>query len=89
MAVRTRAWLLGVCIACLLLFVMPVLAETEGLKISLPETVKGYTPCEIVVESPVAGEMELKLFDMTQNLWLVRKEQISEGKNILPWDGLG
>ena len=89
MAVRMRAWLLGVCIACLLLFVMPVLAETEGLKISLPETVKGYTPCEIVVESPVAGEMELKLFDMTQNLWLVRKEQISEGKNILPWDGLG
>ena len=89
MAVRMRAWLLGVCIACLLLFVMPVLAETEGLKISLPETVKGYTPCEIVIESPVAGEIELKLFDMTQNLWLVRKEQISEGKNILPWDGLG
>ena len=89
MAVRMRAWLLGVCIACLLLFVMPVLAETEGLKISLPETVKGYTPCEIVIESPVAGEVELKLFDMTQNLWLVRKEQISEGKNTILWDGLG
>ena len=89
MAVRMRAWLLGVCIACLLLFVMPVLAETEGLKISLPETVKGYTPCEIVIESPVAGEIELKLFDMTQNLWLVRKEQLKEGENILPWDGLG
>ena len=67
----------------------PVAAETGELSISLPETVKGYTPCEIVIQSPVAGEAELKLFDGTQNLWLVRKEQLKEGENIIPWDGLG
>ena len=89
MAVRTRAGLLGLCMACLLFFFPPVTAETAELDISLPETVKGYTPCEIVVRSPAAGEAELKLYDMTQNLWLVRKEQITEGENILPWDGLG
>ena len=89
MAVRMRAWRLGLCVACLLFFICPALAETAELSISLPETVRGYTPCEIVIRSPAEGEAELKLFDMTQNLWLVRKEQLKEGENILPWDGLG
>ena len=84
MAVRMRAWLLGLCVACLLFFIFPALAETAELSISLPETVRGYTPCAIVIRSPEAGEAELKLFDMTQNLWLVRKEQLKEGENILP-----
>ena len=84
MAVRMRAWLLGLCIACLLFFILPVSAETGELSISLPETVKGYTPCEIVIQSPVDGEAELKLFDGTQNLWMVRKVQLKEGENILP-----
>ena len=73
-------------VLCLL---FPVSAETSELSISLPETVRGYTPCEIVIQSPVAGEAELKLFDGTQNLWMVRKVQLKEGENILPWDGLG
>ena len=73
-------------VLCLL---FPVSAETSELSISLPETVRGYTPCEIVIQSPAAGEAELKLFDGTQNLWLVLKAQLTEGKNVIPWDGLG
>ena len=73
----------------ILFICFPAAAETTELSISLPETVRGYTPCEIVIRSPAEGEAELKLFDMTQNLWLVRKEQLKEGENILPWDGLG
>ena len=69
--------------------VKPAAAETAKLTVSLPETVRGYTPCEIVITSPVAGEAELKLFDETQNLWLIRKEQIAAGENRIPWDGLG
>ena len=64
-------------------------AGAEELTVSLPEKVKGYTPCEIVITSPVAGETELKLLDPVRNVWLTRKEQIQEGENVLPWDGLG
>ena len=64
-------------------------AGAEELTVSLPEKVKGYTPCEIVINSPVAGEAELKLLDPVRNVWLTRKEQITEGENVLPWDGLG
>lgn len=79
----------GLCLLCLLLFALPAAAETAELAISVPETVKGYTPCEIVITSPVAGEAELRLLDSMQNVWLVRREQLTEGKNVLPWDGLG
>ena len=85
---RIYAGLIRLCLAFLLLFALPAGAET-GLSVSVPETVKGYTPCEIVIESPAAGEAELRLLDPMQNLWLVRKEQVAEGKNVLPWDGLG
>ena len=64
-------------------------AGAEELTVFLPEKVKGYTPCEIVITSPVAGEAELKLLDPVRNVWLTRKEQIQEGENVLPWDGLG
>ena len=64
-------------------------AETGALTVSVPETVIGYTPCEITVHAPVAGEAELKMFDSVQNLWLTRREQLTEGENVLPWDGLG
>ena len=64
-------------------------AGAEELTVSLPEKVKGYTPCEIVINSPVAGEAELKLLDPVRNVWLTRKEQVTEGENVLPWDGLG
>lgn len=72
-----------------LLFCMIAAARAEELTVSVPETVKGYTPCEIVITSPVAGEAELKLLDPMQNVWLTRREQIAEGENVLPWDGLG
>ena len=75
-------------LACLLVWIS-VAACAEELTVSVPETVKGYTPCEIVITSPVAGEAVLKLLDPMQNVWLTRKEQITEGENVLPWDGLG
>ncbi len=64
-------------------------AGAEGLKISVPETVKGYTPCKITVTAPFAGEAELRMTDPNQNVWLVRKEQLEAGENVLDWDGLG
>lgn len=75
-------------LACLLLFSCAA-AEPETLTVSVPETVKGYTPCEIIVRSPAAGKAELKLFDTVQNLWLTRTEQVEAGENVIPWDGLG
>ena len=90
--VRGTEWIragLLFCFACLLLFTLPSAAETAELTVSVPETVKGYTPCKIVIVSPAAGEAELRLLDPLQNVWLVRKEQIAEGENVLPWDGLG
>ena len=77
------------CAVCLLFSAAPGRADTAGLVVSLPDTVKGYTPCEIIIQSPAAGEAELKLLDQSSNLWLTRKEQIEEGKNVLAWDGLG
>ena len=47
-------------LACLLAWICAA-ACAEELTVSLPEKVKGYTPCEIVITSPVAGEAELKL----------------------------
>ena len=86
---RIRAGLLRLCFIGLLLFILPAAAEAAELTVSVPETVKGYTPCSIVITSPAAGEAELKMLDPGQNLWLTRKEQLTEGENILPWDGLG
>ena len=84
-----RTALCIMCAVCLLFAGVPVQAETAELKVSLPDTVKGYTPCEIVIESPAAGEAELKLLDGSKNLWMTRREQVAEGKNILAWNGLG
>ena len=48
--------------ACLIAFLFPAAAEeAPALSVSLPETVKGYTPCEIEVWSPAEGEAELRL----------------------------
>ena len=76
--------------ACLIAFPFPAAAEEAPvLSVSLPETVKGYTPCEIEVWSPAEGEAELRLYDSSRNLWMVRKEHAAEGRNAFPWDGLG
>ena len=52
---------------CLLICLFAA-ACAEELTVSVPETVKGYTPCEIVITSPVAGEAELKLLDPVRNV---------------------
>ena len=86
---RVFAGLLLLCMLCMLLYALPAAAETTELAVSVPETVKGYTPCKIIITSPAAGEAELRLLDTMQNVWLVRQEQITEGENELSWDGLG
>ena len=57
-------------LACLLVWIS-VASCAEELTVSVPETVKGYTPCEIVITSPVAGEAVLKLLklDVQNNTW--------------------
>jgi flagellar hook assembly protein FlgD len=71
----------------------PAAAESSGdasaLTVSLPETVKGYTPCQISILSPAAGEAVLSLYDALNNPWLTRRESLLAGENLLPWDGLG
>ena len=64
-------------------------AGGQELKVSLPETVKGYTPCVIGIESPAAGEAELRLLDANNNLWLTTYAHLSSGKNAIEWNGLG
>ena len=74
---------------CLVLL-LPVSGFPEGeLTVSLPETVRGYTPGEIRIAAPEAGEAELRLYDVMDNLWLTRTEHLSAGENHLSWDGLG
>ena len=80
--------IISLVLACVLL-VAAASAETGELAVSLPETVKGYTPCTIEIRSPAAGEAVLKLMDPMQNVWLTRTEQLAEGTNMISWDGLG
>ena len=61
----------------------------SALSVSLPGTVKGYTFCTVTIQSPAAGEAELRLYDSLDNPWLVRRETLSAGENLLSWDGLG
>ncbi len=84
--------ILAACLACVFLLPFPNAVSEQGapkLRVSMPKEIKGYTPCEIVIESSFAGEAELKLLDLADNLWLVRRETVSEGRNVLVWDGLG
>ena len=81
---------LGFMLVFCLAFVMCTAAfAADGFSVSLPETVRGYTPGEIRIVSPEAGEAELCLYDVMDNLWLTRREHLSAGENRLPWDGLG
>ena len=63
--------------------------EEAPLTVSLPETVKGYTPCVIRIVSPADGEAELRLYDAKNNPWRTIHAGISAGENRIPWDGLG
>ena len=63
--------------------------EDQALAVSLPESVRGYTPCEITIVSPDAGEATLQLFDHLNNPWLTMTASLAAGENKIPWDGLG
>ena len=67
----------------------PAFGDEQPLKVSVPDTVKGYTPCKIRIQSPVAGEAVLCLRDPNDNLWRVMHAPVTAGENIIPWDGLG
>ena len=81
--------------ACLLLalfaavFLSFAASAEEAFSVSLPKTVKGYTPCEIRINAPVAGEAVLRLYDAKKNPWRVMRTSVVPGENVLPWDGLG
>ncbi len=75
-------------VLCLLLLSAAAGADSS-LTVTLPATVKGYTPTEIRIVSPAAGEAELRLYDVMKNLWLTRRGHLNAGENRIPWDGLG
>lgn len=87
---RVPAFLL--CLS-LCLFSLPAsLAESQAesaLTLSLPKEVKGYAHCEITVTAPAAGDLLLTLYDSLDNPWLYRREQLTDGENLLSWDGRG
>ena len=68
---------------------LPAVCDEKPLKVSVPDTVKGYTPCKIKIQSPCAGEAVLRLLDPNDNLWRVMRVNVTEGENVIPWDGLG
>lgn len=88
---RFPRWLLPVLgLLCCALFLCSAPADAEEeLIVSLPAVVKGYTPCEIRITAPAAGEAVLRLYDRLNNPWLIRRETLSAGENVLQWDGLG
>jgi len=75
----------------LILFAVAARSEEAGtaFSLSVPKEVKGYTHCEITVQSPAAGEVLLTLYDSLNNPWLYRRETLSDGENVLSWDGRG
>lgn len=83
---RVLAFLL--CLSLCLLSLPASLAES-ALTLSLPKEVKGYAHCEITVTAPAAGDLLLTLYDSLDNPWLYRREQLTDGENLLSWDGRG
>ena len=88
MRIRKRIILLAALAAAVLLFACAAGEETP-LKAKMPETVKGYTHCEIRIQSPAAGKAELRLTDMKGYVWLTMEADLTAGDNIVPWNGLG
>ena len=87
---RVLAFLL--CLSLCLLSLPASLAESpaeSALTLSLPKEVKGYAHCEITVTAPAAGDLLLTLYDSLDNPWLYRREQLTDGENLLSWDGRG
>ena len=80
------------CFSALLLLLClsaPASGEEGGLSLSLPKEVKGFVRCEITVTAPAAGDLLLTLYDSLDNPWLYRRETLSDGENVLSWDGRG
>lgn len=75
---------------CALLFLLPLAASADSdLSLSLPETVKGFTPCTIRLTAPFDGEATLRLYDRLNNHWLTMRVDVTAGDNKIPWNGLG
>lgn len=85
--IRRRLVPLLLCLSLLLAFV-PASGGTS-LSISLPETVRGFTPGTITLTAPFAGEAVLRLYDRLDNHWLTMRVPVDAGKNAVPWNGLG
>ena len=88
MRIRKRIILLAVLAAAVLLLACAAGEETP-MKVKMPETVKGYTPCEIRIQSPAAGKATLRLVDMKKYVWLTMEADLTAGDNTVPWNGLG
>ena len=88
MWIRKRTILLAVLAAAVLLLACAAGEETP-MKAKMPETVKGYTPCEIRIQSPAAGKAELRLTDMKDYVWLTMEADLTAGDNTVSWNGLG
>ena len=84
---RAVAFLL--CVSVLSAFPVLSRAEESGFSLSLPEEIRGYAPSEIIISAPSSGEVLLTLYDSLDNPWLYRRESLSDGENILSWDGRG
>ena len=88
MRIRKRMILLAVLSAAMLLFACAAGEETP-LKVKMPERVKGYTPCQIRIQSPAAGKATLRLVDMKKYGWRTMEADLTAGENSVPWNGLG
>ena len=86
---RKLAALAGMLLALCIAFPFFASADEQPLKVSLPESVKGFAPCEIRIQSPCAGEAVLRLYDSNNNMWRVIRASVAAGENIIAWDGLG
>ena len=84
-----RAAAVFLCLAVLLSPPAVSRAEDPAFSLSLPKQVKGFSMCEISVRAPAAGEVLLTLYDSLGNPWLFRRESLTDGENVLPWDGRG
>ena len=86
---RRLVALAGILLALGIAFPFCASADEQPLKVSMPENVRGFVPCEIRIQSPCAGEAVLRLYDSNNNLWRVMRADVTAGENKVVWDGLG
>lgn len=71
----------------LLLFLLPIFASAEEFFLEVPD-IKGFTPNEITVHSPVSGQLTLSVVAGT-NTFFTWTADVLRGKNTIGWNGLG